>query len=311
MSAFDRHIGHRRTFHPALSRSNFADPPGSRRCAERCRFSVLQPVPIGRDSIVNFLSLSFRPHVSLAYLFTVGVLTFALARILRDRHEISPRRLIPSLLATVAALALTDESSLALLIAGLGVLWLFDPGILGADRRRGALVLLALAGTIAVAALVFEGAIGACAPHYGLTIVAPRAPGFLNPPVSLGTWEGVRYFVHDLLVGAPRGARRARAGLAGRSQGQTNGSVLRRHPGVLDFGLRLPRAQSHAHRESPVGHGAVRAGAHRGGARARGIGPRISAGGRGRKLAGVGHLHRMRAGRRLHRRVAVERGRRA
>jgi hypothetical protein len=149
-------------------------------------------------SIVNLLSLSFRPHASLAYLFTIGVLTFVLARLHRAPDPVRPARLWPSLALSVAALALTDEASLALLGAGLVALWLLEPATLGPSRRAGALALVSLAAVTAITLLLFVGAVGRHAPRYPIALLAPRAPGFLNPPVSLSAPGGLGLVGSDL-----------------------------------------------------------------------------------------------------------------
>jgi hypothetical protein len=156
-------------------------------------------------SIVNFLSLSFRPHASLSYLFIIGFAGVVVAATI-DRVPLLSRRLRPALAILVAALALTDEASLALLALGLAALWLADPAVLGLDRRRGALLGLGLAAVVVVTSLLFVGALGLHAPRHAISLVGFRSPGFLTPAVPFTTWDGPALVGQDLwsilLVGA-------------------------------------------------------------------------------------------------------------
>jgi hypothetical protein len=167
-------------------------------------------------SIQNLLSLSFRPHVSLAYLFILGVVAAVLARLRDLRAPASAWRLWPLLAAPVAALALTDEASLVLLALGLAALWLADGRAFGADRRAGALLLGSLAALVVVTLLVFVGAVGPHAPRHALALVPPRSPGFLAPPIPFSLASGAELAAQDLapiaLVGAAGGLLCARAG---------------------------------------------------------------------------------------------------
>jgi hypothetical protein len=148
-------------------------------------------------SMVNFLSLSFRPHSSLAYLLVLGVVTTVLGRLHGPREPASARRLWPALAASVAVLALTDEASLVLVGVGLGALWLLDGQAFGGNRRAGMLVLVALGAIVIVTLLLFVGALGPGAPGHALGLVAPRAPGFLAPPVPFAA-GGWRLVIEDL-----------------------------------------------------------------------------------------------------------------
>jgi hypothetical protein len=52
---------------------------------------------------------------------------------------------------------------------------------------------------IVLALAFFGGSIGAGAPHYALTLVAPRAPGFASPPLPLATAAGRAVLFQDLV----------------------------------------------------------------------------------------------------------------
>ncbi|HEY8925790.1 MAG TPA: hypothetical protein VIU64_15490 [Polyangia bacterium] len=156
------------------------------------------PLPDGY-SVVNMYSLSFRPHVCLSFLLIAGFAGGVMSGVLR-RHGGEPRgRLYPSLLGITAALALTDEATLLLLGAFLGVVWLQDPGCLSRTRWGGALKLASLAAVIGGAILVFGGPLGLHAERYPIDLVAPRAPGWVVAPMSLAEAEGRRRMVEDLL----------------------------------------------------------------------------------------------------------------
>lgn len=150
-------------------------------------------------SIVNYLSLSFRPHVSLGYLLAVGFAGAVAGAVMRRRTGADPRRLLPALAATAAILAVTDEAALGVLGLGLGAAWLADPESLAPARRQGAIVLAGLALTLIAALVIFVGAVGPGAPHYPMRFLAPRSPGFMAPPLSLGTGDGLSTFLQDLL----------------------------------------------------------------------------------------------------------------
>jgi hypothetical protein len=179
-------------------------------------------------SVVNLLSLSFRPHASLAYLLILGVVAVVLARLGDpDDPAAGPRRW-PALALPAAALALTDEASLLLLALGLGALWLADRRAFGADRRAGALFLASLGAAVVVALLVFVGAFGPHAPGHAFALVAPRSPGFLGAPIPFTMPDGRRVARHDLLP-------IALAGLAGAALAVRGSRAVRRS--TLFFGV--------------------------------------------------------------------------
>jgi hypothetical protein len=171
---------------------------------------MLGPVTLLRDDVrklesgfalVNYLTLSYRPHVALAYLFELGFLELGLGALLADASASIPswRERLGGLALLSAALVLTDESSLGLLGLGLGALWLAFPDVLGPSRRAGALGLVALVAAIVASVVIFGGSIGPSAPHYNLSLVAPRAPGYASAAVPLSTFEGSSLMAQDLL----------------------------------------------------------------------------------------------------------------
>jgi hypothetical protein len=56
-----------------------------------------------------------------------------------------------------------------------------------------------LLGAIVLSVVVFGGSVGPSAPHYSLTLVAPRAPGYASPSLPLATADGRAVLFQDLL----------------------------------------------------------------------------------------------------------------
>lgn len=169
---------------------------------------LIGPVTLLRDDIrkvdtgfalVNFLTLSFRPHVALAYLLELGFLESVLGALVADDPSSDRRAPLGTLAMLVAALAITDESSLGTLGMSLGALWLANPKVLAPSRRGGLLALVALSAVIVVTVVILGGSIGPSAPHYHLALVAPRAPGYASPSVALATAAGRSLIFQDLL----------------------------------------------------------------------------------------------------------------
>ncbi|HTM46387.1 MAG TPA: hypothetical protein VL137_15610 [Polyangiaceae bacterium] len=150
------------------------------------------------QSLVNLLSLSFRPHVPLSFFFMFGFTAAALlpliARKAPQRNEV-----LLTLFSATGALALTDEISLAFLGLALGVVWLVAPQGLGPRRKDGVLILIGLALTIALVILIYGGTLGIGAPREPMAFVAPQAPGFYQPSVPLSTENGRLLLLLDLL----------------------------------------------------------------------------------------------------------------
>jgi hypothetical protein len=149
-------------------------------------------------SLINLLSLSFRPHVPLSFLFMLG---FTAAALLPVIHPSPPKRSATrfALFTCTAALSLTDEISLALLGAALGATWLVAPEVLCKKRRNGFLVLLGLVVTIGAVLLVYGGTFSPGAPHEPTSFVAPQSPGFYQAPLPLSTAQGRTYLFLDVL----------------------------------------------------------------------------------------------------------------
>lgn len=169
---------------------------------------MIGPVTVMRDdvhrldggfSILNYLTLSYRPHVALAYLLSLGFLQLVFTALLAPDATDGWRARVGGLVLLSAALVLADESSLGLLGLALGALWLAVPDVLAPTRRQGLLALGALLAAILLSILLFGGSLGPDAPHYQLSLIAPRAPGYGSPPLPLSTEGGRLVIAQDLL----------------------------------------------------------------------------------------------------------------
>ena len=176
----------------------------------------------GGYAIFNLLTLSFRPHVPLACLLLFGVFVAVAARLLPGGHTLSPGRTAAAILLPTTALALTDETSIVLLCASLGVVWLFAPRAVARTRRAGILVLVGAGALFLLANVVFSGSFAPGAPRFPTAIVDWRLPGYDHPSLPLRSAAARALLLWDLfpilaillalLVSLPR-LRRRGAGL--------------------------------------------------------------------------------------------------
>jgi hypothetical protein len=153
-------------------------------------------------NFVNYLTLSFRPHVVLAGLLSIGFLSAFLLRV-KEASSVEDARskwhvTVVPLLLTTAAMAVTDEASCALLGLGLGVAWLVWPRSLGLDRWRGLGLLLGLAAAVVIANLVFAGLLSPGAARPPISMVGWRSPGFANPTLPFSAPNGKAMFFADV-----------------------------------------------------------------------------------------------------------------
>ncbi len=149
----------------------------------------------------SFLSLSFRPHVSLAGLLLAGwVGAVAMPGEVEGRAR--DRTVIPVLLVTTAALGITDETSIGLLGLALGAAWLVDPRIVASTRLRGVAIFAGLAACVILPNLLFHGALGPGGPVTSVRVVPWRNPGFVNLPMRSmhdpGAWSAIAFDVLPL-----------------------------------------------------------------------------------------------------------------
>ncbi len=149
-------------------------------------------------NFVNYVTLSFRPHVSVAGLLIVGLVGAMASRLHTRDDQPRWREVGALLLAFTAALSVTDESSCAVLCVALGVAWFVKPDLLGPTRARGAFVLAALALSIIAANLLFAGLLAPGAQRPSMTLTAWRSPGFAAPTLPFSSPDGAKYFFQDV-----------------------------------------------------------------------------------------------------------------
>lgn len=150
-------------------------------------------------SLVNLLSLSFRPHVAIAYLW---VLAFALAALLPllSRGVVRARSTRPLLFVMTSILVMTDESSLMVLGVFLGVLWLCAPQTLSEKRLGGLLVLGGLVTTILATVWLLGGTLSASGVSQKFEWVSPAVPGYYKASLGLHTYPGIGILLGDYLL---------------------------------------------------------------------------------------------------------------
>jgi hypothetical protein len=124
-------------------------------------------------STINLLSLSFRPHEPLGYLFTIGLVCAGLAPLLVAAVEAKRSALLP-LAASASVLALSDEPTLLLALGFVGMFWLVS----GRSWREVLLIGLVPAAAIVLTVLVLGGTFAPGAPKQAVELVAARLPGF-------------------------------------------------------------------------------------------------------------------------------------
>ncbi|MDP9035297.1 MAG: hypothetical protein M3O50_10860 [Myxococcota bacterium] len=116
----------------------------------------------------NFLVNSFRFNVVLGGLFMVGFIGTVAARLL-DPAALPREEVLARLVAMAAAMSLTDETSLAVLDAALGLAWLAFPGLLGFGRTRGIVALVAVAAASVSPSVLLGGSFARGSPVQKLT----------------------------------------------------------------------------------------------------------------------------------------------
>lgn len=147
-------------------------------------------------SFVNFLCISFRPHVNLAAVFLLGI--FAPLFIRAEGADQSRWGAITKVMICMAALGITDEASAALMLGALGVVWIVCPDTLAPRRSHGVLILLMLAVAIFLPNFLFEASLAPGGPVQKLKFVPLRSPGFSLPPIPLSNPQGRFALLTDL-----------------------------------------------------------------------------------------------------------------
>ncbi len=146
-------------------------------------------------SILNYFTMSFRPHDALAGLFLVGI-AGALAARLHAGRKIGDS--VPALLGSAAGLAISDETSLGILGLSLGVTWIFFPRILHPRRAVGAVILVGLLMAFVGPNVAFAASVAPGAQRHTVDLVPWRSPGYGNPPLLLARRDGAEVLLTDL-----------------------------------------------------------------------------------------------------------------
>jgi len=171
-------------------------------------------------SILNYFTMSFRPHDALAGLFFLGVAGALAARVGAEAPA-ETGDTAPALIASVAGLALSDETSLGLLGLSLGLTWILFPRILHPRRAVGAAILVGLLIAFVGPNLAFAASVAPGAQRHAVTLVPWRSPGCGNPTLPLTSRDGAAMLLADLgpaallwlggILGAIAGRRRGGA----------------------------------------------------------------------------------------------------
>lgn len=148
-------------------------------------------------SIINLLSLSFRPHMALGDLLLIGFVTTVVVRVTADPAPPPAKTVLP-LVAITATLAITDEASLGVIALALGLVWLVWPEVVHPTRMRGLLVFGGLAVALVLPNLLFSGALNPGSQHHKFTFVPLRSPGCYTPVLPLGTKKGQLMLFYDV-----------------------------------------------------------------------------------------------------------------
>ncbi len=150
-------------------------------------------------STPNWMSLSFRPHMTLAALTTLAFLAVPLIRLTELEQDIDWRELLLPLMLCVPLMLIVDEFCMGLLGLGFAGVWLLYPRTFANTRRDGLLFFAGLVVALVFGIAVMQGTISPGAPSYPLKLAFPRSPGFYTPALPLDTAQGIRYFFSDLL----------------------------------------------------------------------------------------------------------------
>jgi hypothetical protein len=151
-------------------------------------------------NFINYLKLSYRPHVCVAGLLVVGFAGAILVRLRASEEGEAPPTLATAapLVAATGALALTDEASIGVLGVALGVAWLVAKDILHPKRSFGIAVLAALVVALAIPLVVIGGSFDPHGHGHSMSLVAWRSPGYFHPSLSLAEPAGLKVLLFDL-----------------------------------------------------------------------------------------------------------------
>lgn len=157
--------------------------------------------PEGGYSYLNFLVMSYRPHVSVAALLLVGFAGAILVRLRGKNSAVSIplSKTAPVLIGCTALLGITDEASIGTVGLALGLTWLAVPDVVAPKRLSGILIFLGLALALALPNVLLSAALSPGAHSLDVGIVPWRSPGYHNPVLPLSTEAGRWMLFLDLL----------------------------------------------------------------------------------------------------------------
>ncbi len=150
-------------------------------------------------STPNWMSLSFRPAMTVAALTTMPFVAVPLIRLSDLLEDVDWRGLLLPLACCVPLMMIVDEFSIGILGLSFAGLWLKYPRVFGQTRREGIWFFLGLGLALIFGICCMNGTVAPGAPHYPLELVFPRSPGFYTAAHRLDTADGIRYFFSDLL----------------------------------------------------------------------------------------------------------------
>lgn len=159
------------------------------------RFGVGEPY-LGYSYYALYI-WGFRPHQHIAMLMFVGIAAVLLGRGTRPAGGEARPWETGALATMMAVLSVTDETSAAVIGLCLGIAWLVEPALLAPTRRRGALLLAALAVAFVGTNLLFEASLSLGSPVQRIAAVAPRSPGVQQPPLPLTDLPGWAALIAD------------------------------------------------------------------------------------------------------------------
>ncbi len=131
-----------------------------------------------------FPSIGYRPHVVVAVFFIVAVFLALMARSRPETRHTGEVRTTAALLTAAGALSLTDEASMATLLAALGATWLIVPGALHPKRWKGLVILAAFALALPWVSTFFGASLSPGGAAQYTEVVPARHLELFDPPVK-------------------------------------------------------------------------------------------------------------------------------
>jgi hypothetical protein len=144
----------------------------------------------------NFLCVGFRPHLPLSGLMLVGLVAVVCARATRGSPR--PWHVAAAMVPCASLLSITDETSLFVVLASLGVAWLVDGRLLGDRWWHGLAILGGMAAGAIVTNLVFQGSLAPGGPLQKIELVPGRIADIRNGAHELWDEEGRKQLAYDL-----------------------------------------------------------------------------------------------------------------